>query len=61
MKKAGYKTPENKIWWIQRKVRLKDIICVSDDFVRWAKRYMNRSQRRKEKQHTNNFNNYIDM
>ncbi len=50
MRKAEYKRAKNKNADIQDRLRHKGIFCISNGWIKWAKRYMNRSERRKEKQ-----------
>lgn len=51
MKKSYYKKANNnKLKYIQERYIDRDFTCVSPGWIKWAKRYMNRSQRRKEKQ-----------
>ena len=51
MKKSYYKkTNNNKLKYIRERYIDRDFVCTSPEWIKWAKRYMNRSQRRKEKQ-----------
>ena len=50
MAKSSYKKVQNKNAFIQDRLEHKGIFCISDKWIGWAKRYMNRSQRRKNKQ-----------
>lgn len=50
MRKSEYKRTENKNAGVQDRLRHKCIYCISNGWIKWAKRYMNRSQWRKEKQ-----------
>ena len=52
MPKKSYhkKANNNKIKFIQGRYADKDFICISPEWIKWAKRYMNRYFRRKNKQ-----------
>lgn len=50
MTKASHKKPQGKSVDILDRLRHKGIYCISDKWIAWAKRYVNRSQRRKAKQ-----------
>jgi hypothetical protein len=59
MGKSDYKKVNNKNIYVQDRLRHKGIFCISNGWIKWAKRYMNRSQRRKERQkyyETENYN-----
>jgi len=50
LRKSEHKRTENKNAGVQDRLRHKGIYCISNGWIKWAKRYMNRSQRRKSKQ-----------
>lgn len=50
MSKAAFKRVENKNVYVQDRLKHKGIFCISDKWIHWAKRYLNRSERRKSKQ-----------
>lgn len=50
MGKADHKKLTGKESSVQERLGEKDWICVSDKWVKWAKRYMNKANRRKSKQ-----------
>ena len=49
MRKAEFKRMEGKNESIQDRLNHKGVYCISNDWIKWAKRYMNRSVRRKER------------
>lgn len=49
MKKAVFKRVSGKSEYIQCRHRNKRFLCTSTQWVRWAKSYMNRDFRRKQK------------
>lgn len=50
MSKASFKRVENKSVYVQDRLYHKGIFCISNKWIHWAKRYLNRSERRKSKQ-----------
>lgn len=50
MGKSDYKKVKNKDVWVQDEVRTKNLYCRSIEMIRWAKRYLNRAKRRRDKQ-----------
>jgi hypothetical protein len=51
MGKSDYKKlSNNKENYVQNRLGLKNIYCTSKDYIKWAKNYLNRSDRRKYKQ-----------
>lgn len=50
MKKYSYK---DKNYDIQDRLHHKGIHCISDRWLKWAKKYLNRSDRRRDKQALN--------
>jgi len=50
MSKAAFKKVENKSASVQNRLYHKGIYCISNKWIHWAKRYLNRSERRKLKQ-----------
>ena len=51
MKKSNYKrTSSVKESYVQDRLKHKDIFCISEEWIRWAKPYINRSNRRNNKQ-----------
>lgn len=49
MRKADYKRLKSKEKIIQWRYRDRDFLCTSHKWIKWAKKYLNRSRRRKEK------------
>lgn len=54
MKKAQYKRVKGKSCDIQWRYRDKQWICISRKWIRWAKKYLNRDTRRRDKQEVKN-------
>ena len=50
MGKSDYKKVNDKSSSVQDRLYHKGIYCISDKWIRWSKRYMNRAYRRKAKQ-----------
>ena len=50
MGKADYKKINDKSSGVQDRLYHKGIFCISNTWIKWAKRYMNRSARRKKNQ-----------
>lgn len=51
MKKSYYKKTNNrKLKYIRERYIDRDFVYTSPEWIKWAKRYMNRIQRRKNKQ-----------
>ena len=50
MEKARYKKVNGKNTYVQDRLYHKGIFCISKDWIKWAKKYLNRSYRRKNKQ-----------
>ena len=48
MNKSEHKRLQGKDNDIQHRLRHRGIYCVSAKWIKWAKRYLNRTQRRKE-------------
>ncbi len=53
MGKSDYNKLKNKESSIQDRLNHKGIFCISNNWIKWAKRYLNRSSRRKLKQNCN--------
>ena len=49
MGKADYKKVGNKESFVQDRLRHKGIFCISNEWLRWGKRYLNRANRRKKR------------
>lgn len=47
MNKSAHTRLKNKEAFVQDRLRHRNIYCVSAKWIKWAKRYINRSQRRK--------------
>ena len=50
MRKSDYKKVNGKSKYIQDRLCHKGIFCISIGWIKWSKRYMVRSQRRKSRQ-----------
>ena len=50
MRKSDYNRVKKSNASIQDRLRHKGIYCISDNWLSWAKKYLNRSQRRQNKQ-----------
>lgn len=50
MKKSDYKKVNGKRKYIQDRLYHKGIFCISNGWIKWSKKYMARSQRRKSRQ-----------
>ena len=50
MTKASHKKVQGKSADVLDRLGHRDIYCISSKWIAWAKRYVNRSQRRKAKQ-----------
>lgn len=48
MRKSEYKRVSGKTKWIQDRERHRGIFCISQKWHKWAKRYMNRQERRRK-------------
>lgn len=48
LKKTGYKRLKGKDHSVQDRLNHKEIYCISDNWIKWAKKYLSRSNRRKE-------------
>ncbi len=55
MRKQGHKKIDNKGAGVQDRLRHKGVFCISNGWIKWAKRYLNRSKRRKDKQKKEDF------
>lgn len=55
MKRAEHMRTTGKAWGVQERLHEKGFACISDAWMRWAKKYLNRIDRRKIK------NIYIDL
>ena len=55
MNRASYMRTEGKAKLVQERLHEKGFICISDEWMRWAKRYLNKIERRKIK------NIYVDV
>lgn len=55
MKRAEHMRTTGKAWGVQERLHEKGFVCTSDAWIRWAKKYLNRIDRRKIK------NIYIDL
>lgn len=54
MKKAQYRRVKGKSKDIQWQLNDRGIICLSRKWIRWAKKYLNRDTRRRDKQEVKN-------
>lgn len=53
MRKSEFKRLQNIEWNVQWRLGENGFACISDKWIKWAKRYINRVTRRKSKQEIN--------